>query len=455
MDIAEFIEHQRIFFNSNQTKEISFRIEQLKKLNQLMVHYEAEMIDAIYQDFGKSEFDVYTAEFAILYSDISVALKNLKKWSKWKRVKTNLTNFPAKSYIVPEPFGVTLVIGAWNYPYQLSLAPVIASLAAGNTVILKPSELPENTSKVMTKMINDNFDPRILRVIEGGVEITTELLNNKFDKIFFTGSVPVGKIVYQAAAKNMTPVTLELGGKSPAIVAADCDLDVTIKRLVWAKFLNAGQTCIAPDYIFVDAKIENIFLAKLEAEIERSAFSIENGNYVRIINDRNVQRLSKLIDQSKIYFGGKINEKHRIIEPTILTSCDFDCPSMQEEIFGPILPVLRYTSLDEAINAIKSKPKPLALYLFTNDRSVKTKVTRELSFGGGAINDAIMHITNHHLPFGGVGESGIGSYHGEAGFKTFSHYKSMLEKPLRFEPNLKYSPHSKTKLKWIKRLIRM
>lgn len=455
MDIAEFIEHQRIFFNSNQTKEISFRIEQLKKLNQLMVHYEAEMIDAIYQDFGKSEFDVYTAEFAILYSDISVALKNLKKWSKWKRVKTNLTNFPAKSYIVPEPFGVTLVIGAWNYPYQLSLAPVIASLAAGNTVILKPSELPENTSKVMAKMINDNFDPRILRVIEGGVEITTELLNNKFDKIFFTGSVPVGKIVYQAAAKNMTPVTLELGGKSPAIVAADCDLDVTIKRLVWAKFLNAGQTCIAPDYIFVDAKIENIFLAKLEAEIERSAFSIENGNYVRIINDRNVQRLSKLIDQSKIYFGGKINEKECIIEPTILTSCDFDCPSMQEEIFGPILPVLRYTSLDEAINAIKSKPKPLALYLFTNDRSVKTKVTRELSFGGGAINDAIMHITNHHLPFGGVGESGIGSYHGEAGFKTFSHYKSMLEKPLRFEPNLKYSPHSKTKLKWIKRLIRM
>ncbi len=455
MDIAEFIEHQRIFFNSNQTKEISFRIEQLKKLNQLMVHYEAEMIDAIYQDFGKSEFDVYTAEFAILYSDISVALKNLKKWSKWKRVKTNLTNFPAKSYIVPEPFGVTLVIGAWNYPYQLSLAPVIASLAAGNTVILKPSELPENTSKVMAKMINDNFDPRILRVIEGGVEITTELLNNKFDKIFFTGSVPVGKIVYQAAAKNMTPVTLELGGKSPAIVTADCDLDVTIKRLVWAKFLNAGQTCIAPDYIFVDAKIENIFLAKLEAEIERSAFSIENGNYVRIINDRNVQRLSKLIDQSKIYFGGKINEKECIIEPTILTSCDFDCPSMQEEIFGPILPVLRYTSLDEAINAIKSKPKPLALYLFTNDRSVKTKVTRELSFGGGAINDAIMHITNHHLPFGGVGESGIGSYHGEAGFKTFSHYKSMLEKPLRFEPNLKYSPHSKTKLKWIKRLIRM
>lgn len=453
MDIAEFIEHQRIFFNSNQTKEISFRIEQLKKLNQLMVHYEAEMIDAIYQDFGKSEFDVYTAEFAILYSDISVALKNLKKWSKWKRVKTNLTNFPAKSYIVPEPFGVTLVIGAWNYPYQLSLAPVIASLAAGNTVILKPSELPENTSKVMAKMINDNFDPRILRVIEGGVEITTELLNNKFDKIFFTGSVPVGKIVYQAAAKNMTPVTLELGGKSPAIVAADCDLDVTIKRLVWAKFLNAGQTCIAPDYIFVDAKIENIFLAKLEAEIERSAFSIENGNYVRIINDRNVQRLSKLIDQSKIYFGGKINEKQRIIEPTILTSCDFDCPSMQEEIFGPILPVLRYTSLDEAINAIKSKPKPLALYLFTNDRSVKTKVTRELSFGGGAINDAIMHITNHHLPFGGVGESGIGSYHGEAGFKTFSHYKSMLEKPLRFEPNLKYSPHSTSKLKWIKRLM--
>lgn len=454
MNITELIEQQRIFFNSNHTKEISFRIEQLKKLNLLMVQYEAEMIDAIYQDFGKSEFDVYTAEFAILYSDISVALKNLKKWSKWKRVRTNLTNFPAKSYIVPEPLGVSLVIGAWNYPYQLSLAPVIAALAAGNTVLLKPSELPENTSKVMAKMINDNFDPRILKVVEGGVDITTELLNNKFDKIFFTGSVPVGKIVYQAAAKHMTPVTLELGGKSPAIVTADCDLDVTVKRLVWAKFLNAGQTCIAPDYVYVDAKIENIFLAKLEAEIERSAFSLENGNYVRIINDRNLQRLAKLIDQSKIYFGGKINEKERIIEPTILTSCNFECPSMQEEIFGPILPVLRYTSLDEAISIIKSKPKPLALYLFTNDRSIKTKVTNELSFGGGAINDAIMHITNHHLPFGGVGDSGIGSYHGEAGFRTFSHYKSMLEKPLRFEPNLKYSPHSESKLKWIKRLLK-
>jgi aldehyde dehydrogenase (NAD+) len=454
MNITELIEQQRIFFNSNQTKEISFRIEQLKKLNLLMVQYEAEMIDAIYQDFGKSEFDVYTAEFAILYSDISVALKNLKKWSKWKRVRTNLTNFPAKSYIVPEPFGVSLVIGAWNYPYQLSLAPVIAALAAGNTVLLKPSELPEKTSKVMAKMINDNFDPRILKVVEGGVDITTELLNNKFDKIFFTGSVPVGKIVYQAAAKHMTPVTLELGGKSPAIVTADCDLDVTVKRLVWAKFLNAGQTCIAPDYVYVDAKIENIFLAKLEAEIERSAFSLENGNYVRIINDRNVQRLAKLIDQSKIYFGGKIYEKQRIIEPTILTSCNFECPSMQEEIFGPILPVLRYTSLNEAINIIKSQPKPLALYLFTNNRSIKTKVTNELSFGGGAINDAIMHITNHHLPFGGVGDSGIGSYHGEAGFRTFSHYKSMLEKPLRFEPNLKYSPHSESKLKWIKRLLK-
>lgn len=454
MNINEVIENQRLFFNTNQTKEISFRTEQLKKLNQLLVQYEAEMIDAIHQDFGKSEFDVYTTEFGILYSDISVALKNIKKWSKWKRVRTNMTNFPAKSYIVPEPFGVSLVIGAWNYPYQLSLAPVIAALAAGNTAILKPSELPENTSKVMAKMINDNFDPRILKVVEGGVDITTELLNNKFDKIFFTGSVPVGKIVYQAAAKHMTPVTLELGGKSPAIVAADCDLDVTVKRLVWAKFLNAGQTCIAPDYIYVDAKIENIFLAKLEAEIERSAFSLENGNYVRIINDRNLQRLAKLIDPSKIYFGGKINEKERIIEPTILTSCNFECPCMQEEIFGPILPVLRYTTLDEAIGIIKSKPKPLALYLFTNDRSIKTKVTDELSFGGGAINDAIMHITNHHLPFGGVGESGIGSYHGEAGFQTFSHYKSILEKPLRFEPNLKYSPHSESKLKWIKRLLK-
>jgi aldehyde dehydrogenase (NAD+) len=453
MNITKVIENQRLFFNTNRTKELSFRIEQLKKLKAVLVRNEAEMINAIYEDFGKSEFDVYTTEFSILYSDISLALKNIKKWAKWKRVRTNLPNFPAKSYVVPEPFGVSLVIGAWNYPYQLSLAPVIAALTAGNTVILKPSELPENTSKVMAKMINENFDPRVLHVIEGGVEITTELLKNKFDKIFFTGSVPVGKIVYEAAAKHLTPVTLELGGKSPAIVAADANLDVAVKRLVWAKFLNAGQTCIAPDYIYVDAEIETSFLTKLKAEIERSAFSIENGNYVRIINNRNAQRLAKLIDPSLLYYGGKINESERIIEPTILRSCSFESACMQEEIFGPILPILTYTSLDEAIAMIKSRPKPLALYLFTNDRSIKTKVTNELSFGGGAINDAIMHLTNHHLPFGGVGDSGIGSYHGEAGFNTFSHVKGMLEKPLRFEPNIKYSPYTQTKLKWIKRLM--
>lgn len=453
MNIPLLIDQQRNYFNNNHTKNRAFREAQLSKLSTLLNDYEAEMIEAIELDFGKSAFDVYSTELGILQSDIKVALKNIKKWSKWKRVKTNLTNFPSKSYIVPEPFGVALVIGAWNYPYQLSFAPVIAALAAGNTVLLKPSELPENTSKVMAKMINTHFDSRVFHVVEGSVAVTTELLAHKFDKIFFTGSVPVGKIVYQAAAKQLTPVTLELGGKSPAIVAADCDLDIAVKRLVWAKFLNAGQTCIAPDYIFVDAKIENIFLAKLEAEIERSDFSLKNGNYVRIINDRNVQRLSKLIDQSKIYFGGKINERERIIEPTILTSCNFDCPSMQEEIFGPILPVLRFTSIDEVIKTIKSKEKPLALYLFTNDRSLKTKITTELSFGGGAINDAIMHITNHHLPFGGVGESGIGSYHGEAGFKAFSHYKSMFEKPLRFEPSIKYSPHTESKFKWIRRLM--
>jgi aldehyde dehydrogenase (NAD+) len=455
MDFSEIIQLQRSYFNSNITKSCDFRIEQLKKLKQVLKENEVLLKEAIYTDFKKSFFDVFTTELAILYSDLDIAIAQTRKWSRKKRVKTNLMNFPAHSYVIPEPFGVSLVMGAWNYPFQLSLAPAIAAIAAGNTVILKPSEIPAQTSHAMAKIINENFDTRFFHVIEADADKTTELLTFKFDKIFFTGSVAVGKIVYQAAAKHLTPVTLELGGKSPAIVASDCDLDIAVKRLVWAKFLNAGQTCIAPDYVYVDAKIETQFLTKLEAEIERSQFSIDNQNYVQIINDRNLKRLSNLIDQTKIYYGGKINEKERIIEPTILTSCSFDCPSMKEEIFGPILPVLRYTEIEEAIEKIKAQEKPLALYLFTNSRSLKSKITSELSFGGGAINDAVMHITNPNLPFGGVGESGMGNYHGEFGFNTFSHLKSIFEKPLRFEPNLKYSPHTESKFKWIKRLMKL
>lgn len=453
-NMKTIINDQKEFFKKGNTKSIPFRKEQLKKLKTLLKQNEKLLDEAIYKDFKKSSFDNYTNELSLLYKDVDEALCHIDNWSKTKKVSTNMVNFPSKSYIVPEALGTILVIGAWNYPYQLSFAPAIAAIAAGNTVILKPSELPINTSNIMAKIVNDNFDPHFFTVIEGGIPETTALLDEPFDKIFFTGSVPVGKIVYQAAAKNLTPVTLELGGKSPAIITPDCDLKMSVKRLIWAKYLNAGQTCIAPDYVYVHESIKDAFLKLCKNEIETTKYSFDNGNYVQIINEKNTSRLLKLIDKEKIYCGGTVDEASRYIEPTILENVSLSDEVMQDEIFGPILPVLIYHNIETVIAYIKSKPKPLSCYLFTNDKKTKNKVLTELSFGNGAINESIMQISNSNLPFGGVGESGIGSYHGESGFKTFTHYKSILEKPNWLELSLKYSPHTDTKLKIIKFLMK-
>jgi len=449
----QIVETQRKYFNTHETKELKFRLSQLAKLEEILKSNEKLMYEAIYKDFKKSEFDTFVSELALLYHDIKDAKRNLRKWARVKRVGTNMLNFPAKSYIIPEPLGVCLVIGAWNYPYQLTLAPVIAAMASGNTVIIKPSEIATNTSAVMAKLINENFNPNYLKVIEGGIPETTELLNQKFDKIFFTGSPQVGKIVYQAAAKHLTPVTLELGGKSPAFITKDCNLKMTVKRLVWAKFLNAGQTCIAPDYVLVQKTIEEKFLELLKSEIEKEQFSIDNDNYTQIINDRNVNRLSEMIDSNKVCYGGVVDASERTIQPTILQGVTFDDKVMQEEIFGPILPVISYENLEDAIQQVNEHPKPLACYVFTNNKAEKNKILKEISFGGGAINDGVMHIANSNLPFGGVGNSGMGSYHGESGFKAFTHYKSILEKSNLIELSLKYYPHSEGKLNWIKRFM--
>lgn len=451
--MKQLISTQREFFNSNKTKDISFRIEQLKKLRQLLRENEKMMEQAIFDDFSKSAFDNYSTELALLYVEIDHAIKNLPKWSAKKRVRTDMVNLPANSYIMPEPLGVTLVIGAWNYPYQLSLAPAIASIAAGNTVVLKPSELPAKTSNVMARIINSNFDPAFFHVVEGGVPETKLLLEERFDKVFFTGSVAVGRIVYQAAAKHLTPVTLELGGKSPAFILDDKNLEVYVKRLVWAKFLNAGQTCIAPDYILVRRNLQDRFVGMLIEEIKKSSFSIENKNYVQIISTKNVKRLSGYINESKVVFGGEFDEENRTFEPTVMHNVTFDDAVMQEEIFGPLLPVVPFNELDNVIAEIKQREKPLACYIFTQDKKLRDKILHEVSFGGGCVNEALMHISNHRMPFGGVGESGVGSYHGEYGFKTFSHFKSILDKPVWFEPGLKYAPNDERKLRWMKRLF--
>lgn len=453
--MQQVLDTQRDFFCSGRTKDLDSRKKVLIKLKNILKLNEQALYEAIYQDFKKSEFDTYSSELALIYHDIEDAISNLKRWAKPQKIKTNWANMPAKSRIYKDPLGCSLIIGAWNYPYQLSLCPAIAAIAAGCTVVIKPSELPKNTSAFMAKLINNNFDPGFLYVAEGGIPETTELLNLKWDKIFFTGSVPVGKIVYAAAAKNLTPVTLELGGKSPAIISQHCKLDITAKRLSWAKFLNAGQTCIAPDYVIVHSSIADKLVAAIQSEIEKSSYHTDNQNYVQIIDQKNFDRVSRLIDNNKLALGGICDVQNRTISPTLLYPASWEDKSMQDEIFGPILPILVYDKLDDALKRIKTLTHPLSAYIFTEKSSEKRSFLKQLSFGGGSINDAVMHIANSNLPFGGVGNSGIGSYHGKAGFDAFSHSKSILHKGTLFEPNLKYSPISNTKLIWIKRLLKL
>ena len=451
--VQEVLDGQRKYYKSGATRSLKARKEVLQKLRHLLQTNEKKLYAAIYSDFKKSKHETYTTELALVYHDIDEAVSKLDNWARKKHVATNLLNQPASSYIIPEPLGVALVIGAWNYPYYLSLAPTVAAISAGCCVVLKPSELPVQTSAMIALLINENFDAGLLQVIEGGIPETTELLHQKWDKIFFTGSSTVGKIVYKAAAQNLTPVTLELGGKSPALVTASCDLSVTVKRLVWAKFLNAGQTCIAPDYVLVDKRIADEFIDRVKKEVSKANYDTANDNYVQIINERNMDRIAALISRNKVVLGGEVDNVLRTIQPTVLYPSSADDAAMQEEIFGPVWPIIPYDTLEDAYAVIAKSDKPLAAYIYSNKKSEVDMFMAKVSFGGGAVNDAVMHIVNSHLPFGGVGASGMGAYHGEEGFRSFSNYKSILDKPTWLEPNIKYSPYSKTKFKWIKRLF--
>jgi len=455
MDISKIVNQQKSFFNSNSTKEVNLRIETLKKLKLILKENEDKLYTAIYDDFKKSKFETYLTELSLIYNELNDAIRNLKKWSKQKRVRTNLANFPAKSYIIPEPLGTILVISAWNYPYQIALIPAISAIAAGNTVVIKPSEIPNNTSKVLAQLINANFNENHLTVIEGNVATTTELLQQKWDKIFFTGSTPVGKIIYKAAAENLTPVTLELGGKSPTFVLADCNIKITAKRIVWAKFLNAGQTCIAPDYLLVEKRVETKLLEALKKEIEDFYPHSKNinENYVQIVNERNFNRLAQLIPTNKIYHGGEVNPENRSIAPTLLRNIGFEDHIMQDEIFGPILPIIAFENLEDVIKKVKEKEKPLSLYIYSINKKVIKKILHEISFGGGAINESLVQMSNPNLPFGGVGASGIGNYHSKTGFDTFTHYKSILHKTSWLEPNIKFTPFTELKSKILKFLL--
>ncbi|CAC9419693.1 aldehyde dehydrogenase [Staphylococcus aureus] len=443
----------KAFFNTQQTKDISFRKEQLKKLNKAIKSYESDILEALYTDLGKNKVEAYATEIGITLKSIKNARKELKNWTKTKNVDTPLYLFPTKSYIKKEPYGTVLIIAPFNYPFQLVFEPLIGAIAAGNTAIIKPSELTPNVARVIKRLINETFDANYIEVIEGGIEETQTLIHLPFDYVFFTGSENVGKIVYQAASENLVPVTLEMGGKSPVIVDETANIKVASERICFGKFTNAGQTCVAPDYILVHESVKDDLITALSKTLrEFYGQNIQQSpDYGRIVNLKHYHRLTSLLNsaQMNIVFGGHSDEDERYIEPTLLDHVTSDSAIMQEEIFGPILPILTYQSLDEAIAFIHQRPKPLSLYLFSEDENATQRVINELSFGGGAINDTLMHLANPKLPFGGVGASGMGRYHGKYSFDTFTHEKSYIFKSTRLESGVHLPPY-KGKFKYIK-----
>lgn len=451
---AKTVSNQRLFFNKHQTKKLSFRIEQLKLLQQAILDNEAAITKALNADLNKPELESYVTEIGSCLEEIKYALKHIRSWVKPKKVRTPLPYLPASSKVYSEPLGVVLIIGAWNYPLQLIISPLIGAIAAGNCAIIKPSEIAVNTSTLLAEIIPKYFDSSFISVVEGGKEVTQQLLEEKFDHIFFTGSPQVGKIIMSAAAKQLTPVTLELGGKSPCIVDADTHLEYTARRIVWGKFLNAGQTCVAPDYLLVDRKIKKDLLEHLKQIIQEfyGTTPETSPDYARIINQHHFQRLCELLKTGEIVVGGDTNPSDYYIAPTVIDGVSPEEGVMQEEIFGPILPVIEYTNLSEAIAFVNAKPKPLALYFFSNNKQHQNQVLQETASGGACINDTIVQIAFPGLPFGGVGDSGIGRYHGKTSFETFSHQRSVLHKSFWVDLKLRYAPY-KGKLKFLKWLI--
>ena len=443
--MKELIASQRRYFLEGHTRPISTRKKNLKKLYDLLLENESILTEAIYKDFRKPALVTVENELSLPYGEINNAIRFLKRWSRSRWRMTDLANFPARTRTIPVPFGVTLVIGPWNYPFMLSLIPMISSLAAGNTVILKPSEVTTHSSSALAEILNSNFPKELIHVVEGGVEETTELLKLKFDKIFFTGSTQVGRIIMRAAAEQLTPVTLELGGKNPVIVMPDCNLKRTAQRIAWGKLHNNGQACVSPDHLYVHESIKDELIQEIGKHMDRITESDPKGSPLlpRIVNERNFDRVMALIDPEKVVKGGSSDRSECYIEPTIMNGVEPDDPVMQEEVFGPLLPVLGYSKLEDLVESLKTQPAPLVLYIFTRKRRIAEKIMRELASGGGMINEVVMHFINMNAPFGGVGASGMGNYHGRAGFIDFSHHKTLMIKPMWFELFLKYPPHRK------------
>ncbi len=454
-EFQSILKNQQRFFRDGHTKPLEFRIKQLNTLKTLLKENEEIFIDAVYQDFKKPPFETFGTEIGLIINEINFALKNLEKWIRPESVPSSLVNFPSKNYILKEPYGNVLIIAPWNYPIQLCLLPLVGALAAGNTAVIKPSELTTQTSAVLDKLIASYFQPEVATVVLGGVETSSELLELPFNYIFFTGSTRVGKIIMQSAAKRLIPVTLELGGKTPCIVDESADLEISARRIVWGKFVNAGQTCVAPDYLLVQDSIKAEFQTHLKSAVQQlyGEDPSKSDDFTRIINDAHFDRLASLLNNGSVVIGGQTDASQRYIAPTILENITWDDPIMKDEIFGPILPLLTFSEIEDAIAQIHRTTRPLALYLFTTKDDIEKKVLEQVSFGGGAINDTIAQLGNHHLSFGGVGASGFGSYHGKASFDSFSHQKSIMKKNFLVDIPLRYAPYD-DKIKWLKTIFR-
>lgn len=456
-DISGIIKNQIKFFNSGRTLDIDFRVEKLKILKNTIIKYEGSILKALKDDLNKSEFEAYETEVGIVLEELSLTIKKLRKWNKDIKIKSSILHYKTKSYIHSEPYGVVLNIAPWNYPFQLLMAPLIGIIAGGNCAMLKPSKYAPKTTEIIGKIIDESFDHDYISVVEGsgGRESISALLDLRFDYIFFTGSVKVGKIVMEAASKNLTPVTLELGGKSPCIVDKDANLELSAKRIVWGKLLNAGQTCVAPDYLLVHKEIKDKFLKLLVSEINKQfGEDIEKSlDYPRIVREDDVLRLKNYLNEGTIYFGGEYKVEDKYMMPTILTDISESSAVMTDEIFGPIFPVMEFEKLDEALDFVNNREKPLALYYFSNSDSNVEYVLRNTTSGGVTINDTVIHVAFDNLPFGGVGNSGIGSYHGKASFDTFTHRKSVVKRSTFIEFPLRFAPF-KDKIKLLRKVMK-
>ena len=454
MDIHEIVESEKHFFRTGVTRGVDFRIDMLKKFRKAIIENDELISAALKADLNKQPFESYMCETGLLLEEINFHIKRLKKWSKTRRVKSGIGQLPGKSYVCPEPYGVVLIMAPWNYPVQLCLMPLVGAISAGNCAVVKPSAYAPESSRVISKLIESAFPTGFVTAVEGGRDANKALLDEPFDYIFFTGSVAVGKTVMEAAAKRLTPVTLELGGKSPIIVDETANLPLAARRIAFGKVLNAGQTCVAPDYLMIEKSVEAPFIEEYKKALASFFPEGDMSGMVRIINDKHFERVCNILDNSgSIAIGGARDAETRFIEPAVLTGVPIDSPAMQQEIFGPVLPVLPYEKLDDCIDFIRSRPKPLALYIFSENKMNQEKVLNSCSFGGGCINDTVIHLASSHMSFGGVGESGMGSYHGKKSFDTFTHYRSVLKQG-KLDVKLRYFPYKSGKEKIIRMILK-